>query len=144
MKWTLSVAVVCILSGCGGEQNLPTALSSVAQTSGPAVFVEPHQAASLGAIASSAEHAQTHSTDSLNGAMLFAHRCAACHGQSAEKKALGHSQVIAGWESAKVVEALTGYQGGSYGGSMKAMMQAQVKSLNPHQIEALAVRISRL
>lgn len=80
----------------------------------------------------------------VNGAAVFAQKCASCHGQKAEKSALGKSQVIAGWESAKVKEALHGYQAGTYGKEMKAMMQAQAKGLNDAQLEALAKHISTL
>jgi len=65
-------------------------------------------------------------------------KCSACHGASGEKKALGKSAVIKGWEASKTVAALKGYKDGTYGGPMKALMKGQVASLNDTQIEAVA------
>ena len=74
---------------------------------------------------------------SANGADL-AKKCASCHGVNFEKKALNKSQVIKGWESSKVIEALNGYKTGTYGGSMKGLMKGQVIGLNDAQIKELA------
>ena len=46
----------------------------------------------------------------IDGAMMFKQKCASCHGQMAEKSALGKSNVIAGWDVAKIVDALKGYK----------------------------------
>lgn len=80
----------------------------------------------------------------VNGGAVYAQKCASCHGQKGEKSALGKSQVIAGWDSAKAKEALQGYKAGTYGKEMKAMMQAQAKGLSDAQIDALAKHISTL
>jgi len=72
-----------------------------------------------------------------DGATLYK-SCAACHGASGEKKALGKSEVITGWEATKTIEALNGYKDGTYGGAMKGLMKGQVKALDDAQIEALA------
>ena len=69
-------------------------------------------------------------------AKLFA-KCAGCHGQKAEKKALGQSRVIAGWDAKKIEDALNGYKAGTYGGAMKGVMQGQVAKLNEAKIKAL-------
>lgn len=82
-------------------------------------------------------------TASVDSAVLFK-KCVSCHGNNAEKQALGKSQVIAGWPEAKIVEALKGYQAGTYGREMKAVMQGQVKSLKSDEIGALAKHISKL
>ena len=79
-----------------------------------------------------------------DGAALFK-KCAGCHGAKAEKHALGKSAVIAGWDKAKIVEALKGYKAGTrnvYG--MGAVMKGQVASLSDADIEALADYISKL
>lgn len=76
-------------------------------------------------------------------AVLFK-KCASCHGAKAEKPALGKSQVIAGWDVAKIEGALKGYKDGSYGGPMKGLMKGQVASLNDDQIKALAEYIHGL
>ena len=76
-------------------------------------------------------------TAMAGGADLYK-KCAGCHGSTGEKKALGKSAVIKGWEATKTVEALNGYKAGTYGGAMKALMKGQVASLDDTQIEALA------
>jgi cytochrome c553 len=76
-----------------------------------------------------------------DGATLFS-KCVSCHGASAEKSALGKSQVIAGWDVAKTTEALTGYKDGSYGGPMKGVMKGQVATLSDDDISALATYIA--
>ena len=68
--------------------------------------------------------------------------CAGCHGQNGEKKALGKSAIIAGWDEAKVVAALKGYKDGSYGGAMKGVMKGQVARLSDADIAALSKQIA--
>jgi len=79
----------------------------------------------------------------IDGAKIFV-KCSSCHGKNAEKKALGKSHVIKGWKEAKIVDALHGYKAGTYGGSMKAVMKAQVSNLNDAKINAVAKYISEL
>ena len=78
-----------------------------------------------------------------DGAGLYA-PCAACHGVNAEKAALGKSQVIKGWDAAKIETALNGYKTGSYGGAMKGVMKGQVARLSNDDIKALADYISKM
>jgi len=78
-----------------------------------------------------------------DGAALFK-KCVSCHGASAEKAALGKSQVIKGWDAAKTVEALKGYKAGTYGGPMKTVMKGQVAALSDADIDALAAYIAGL
>uniref|UniRef100_UPI004047EC14 c-type cytochrome n=1 Tax=Aliarcobacter sp. TaxID=2321116 RepID=UPI004047EC14 len=79
----------------------------------------------------------------LDGKVLYA-SCASCHGQNAEKQALGKSQVIAGWDKEKIIAALNGYKDGSYGGVMKNIMKGQVSSKSDEEIEAIADFVSNL
>ena len=72
-----------------------------------------------------------------DGAALYK-KCSACHGASGEKKALGKSAVIKGWEAQKTVAALKGYKAGTYGGPMKGLMKGQVAALDDAQIEDIA------
>ena len=72
-----------------------------------------------------------------DGATLYK-KCAACHGVNAEKKALGKSEIIKGWDVTKTVAALKGYKDGTYGGPMKGLMKAQVRSFDDAQLEAMA------
>ncbi|PLY06302.1 MAG: cytochrome C [Arcobacter sp.] len=69
-------------------------------------------------------------------------KCAGCHGANAEKPALGKSQVIKGWDAAKVATALKGYKDGSYGGVMKGVMKSQVVNLSDEEIDALGAYIA--
>ncbi len=76
-----------------------------------------------------------------DGTKLYA-KCAGCHGATAEKKALGKSQVVKGWDAAKIAEALKGYKAGTYGGSMKGIMKGQVASFSDADIEAVSAHIA--
>ena len=78
-----------------------------------------------------------------DGETLFK-TCSACHGTKAEKSALNKSQVIAGWDVAKITAALHGYKDGTYGGPLKGTMIAQVKNLDDASIKELAEYISKL
>jgi len=79
----------------------------------------------------------------VDGAKIFV-KCAGCHGKNGEKKALGKSQVIEGWDETKVANAIHGYKDGSYGGAMKALMKGQVSNLSDDEVNAVAKYISKL
>ena len=79
----------------------------------------------------------------VNGEMIFS-KCKSCHGNSAEKRALGTSQIIKGWEIAKIEKALRGYKEGTYGREMKNIMSAQAKALSDEEIKKVAVYIHSL
>ncbi|WP_323665116.1 c-type cytochrome [Aliarcobacter butzleri] len=70
--------------------------------------------------------------------------CASCHGQKAEKEALGKSQVIAGWDKERIIAAMNGYKDGTYGGIMKNIMKPQVETKTDEEIEILATYISNI
>ncbi|MFY4790220.1 c-type cytochrome [Aliarcobacter butzleri] len=70
--------------------------------------------------------------------------CASCHGQKAEKEALGKSQVIAGWDKERIITAMNGYKDGTYGGIMKNIMKPQVETKTDEEIEILATYISNI
>ncbi len=78
-----------------------------------------------------------------DGAVLYK-ACASCHGQNAEKAALGKSQIIKGWDKEKLVSALKGYKDGSYGGAMKGVMKGQVSRLDDAKIDAVSTYIATL
>ncbi len=69
--------------------------------------------------------------------------CANCHGQKAQKRALGKSQIIQGWSIIKLRDALNGYKYGTYGGTLKGVMKTQVVRLNDEDITKLAETISK-
>lgn len=70
--------------------------------------------------------------------------CISCHGPKAKKKALGKSQVIAGWDAQKISDALNGYKNKTYGGPMKTIMYPQASKLTSEQIDQLAAYIASL
>jgi cytochrome c553 len=70
--------------------------------------------------------------------------CASCHGQKAEKVAMGKSAVIQGWDVSKTVAALQGYKDGSYGGAMKTLMKGQASKLSDEDMKRVAEYISKL
>ncbi len=79
---------------------------------------------------------------SVNGKTIFA-KCAGCHGSHAERKALGKSHIIKGWDASKVVSAINGYKAGTYGSTMKGVMKSQVSGLSDAEIQAVANYISK-
>ena len=82
--------------------------------------------------------------DAGKGKALFA-KCAGCHGQNGEKKALGKSNPIKGWEAAKVEEALKGYKAGTLNThGMGGVMKGQVAAMSDEDIKALAAYIATL
>jgi cytochrome c553 len=87
--------------------------------------------------------AGTASLMAADGAAIYK-KCVSCHGVNAEKPALGKSQVIAGWPAEKQIAALKGYQDGTYGGPMKALMKGQVAKFTDEEIEAVAKYIEGL
>jgi cytochrome c553 len=79
-----------------------------------------------------------------DGAALY-QKCAACHGAKAEKPALGKSAVIAGWDSAKTLEALKGYKAGTRNvKGMGALMKGQVAALSDADMKTLADHIAKM
>jgi cytochrome c len=70
--------------------------------------------------------------------------CAGCHGANFEKAALGKSQIVKGWDAAKVEAALHGYKDGSYGGPMKGVMKGQVARLSDADITDIAKQIAAM
>ena len=95
------------------------------------------------AIVASATEAVVPVAEGLDGEALYK-SCASCHGQKAEKEALGKSQVIAGWNKEKIIQALNGYKDGTYGGVMKNIMKGQVATKTDAEVDALATFISNL
>lgn len=78
-----------------------------------------------------------------DGAALYK-KCASCHGMNAEKKALGKSQVIQGWDVEKGIAALKGYKDGTYGGPMKGLMKGQVANYSEEDMRAVSEYIATL
>ena len=80
---------------------------------------------------------------SLSAASFAA--CAACHGANGEKAALGKSEIIAGWDEAKVIASLNGYKAGTLNNhGMGAVMKGQVMKLSDADIADLAKQIAAM
>ncbi len=83
-------------------------------------------------------------TQPANASKLYTNKCASCHGLNAEKSALNTSANISQWDSDKIQNALHGYKNGTYGGKMKAIMEAQIKPLSDEEIKQLSNYITLL
>jgi cytochrome c len=147
MKSLMSIACALLLLGCSNE----TKNSDTSQV--PAVVEENVSVATP--VADTAVQAATPavstpseqpalSSASVDGGALYSQKCASCHGAKAEKAALNKSQIIAQFSEVQVKEALKGYQAGTYGKEMKALMQGQAKALDDAQIDAIAKHIATL
>ena len=152
MKIVLSAVVALLLIGC--SDNKSTTQESKQATTPvktevvkEAVAVEKKVVKAVVPVATkitkAPKEAVAQPVAAVDGAKLFK-ACSSCHGTKAEKKALGKSQIIAGWDSAKIVNALKGYKNGTYGGAMKEVMQGQAGKLSDAEINALAKYISKL
>lgn len=79
-----------------------------------------------------------------DGSALY-QKCAACHGMKGEKAALGKSEVISGWNSAKILEALKGYKAGTRNTKgMGAIMKGQTAKISDSDMKTLADHIAGL
>lgn len=137
-------------SACGGEQKPAeepvVEEESAVETKAPAVVEEvaeevAEEVEEVEPVAEEATAVEETASADIDGAKIFT-KCVSCHGVNAEKSALGKSQVIAGWDAAKIEEALNGYKAGTYGGSMATIMKGQVAPLSDAEIKALAEYIS--
>lgn len=148
MKIVFPILCSLLLIGCGDSK--PTQTTAVPESSVP---VEVNQTATpetnISSVQPTAQTAApsvptTTQVAGTEGGTLFEQKCVSCHGAKGEKSALNQSQIIANFSEAQVKEALKGYQNGTYGKNMKALMQGQAKGLNDAQIDALAKYISTL
>ncbi|MBT5492402.1 cytochrome c [bacterium] len=69
-------------------------------------------------------------------------KCAGCHGQQGEKKALGKSKPLNIMNATDFKAAMKGYVDGTYGGSMKGLMRGQAKRVNDVQLEAIVKELN--
>lgn len=65
-------------------------------------------------------------------------KCITCHGAQGEKVALGKSKIIKDMSKEDFIASMKGYQDGTYGGPMKAVMLGQVKGLSDADIQKIA------
>lgn len=70
-------------------------------------------------------------------------KCIGCHGANGEKVALGKSKIMKDMTKAEIEHSLVGYQNGTYGGPMKALMAGQVRNLSAADITFIAEKIGK-
>ncbi|MGP1580215.1 MAG: c-type cytochrome [Wolinella sp.] len=86
----------------------------------------------------------TASLMAADGAALYK-KCVACHGLKAEKAAMNKSEVIAGWDKARLVADLKAYKAGTLNRKgMGGLMKGQMASYSDADIEVLAEYIAGL
>jgi len=82
--------------------------------------------------------------NAADGSALF-QKCAACHGKSGEKAALGKSEVIAGWKADKTLDALKGYKAGTRNTKgMGALMKGQMASFSDADMKTVSDYIAKM
>ena len=148
MKIALSVALALLLVGCGSSEE-----KKVTQKVEPKKVVEKHTKEKVVEVDNEVKEEVVPKKLSIvghnptpvakSGAQVYK-VCSSCHGANAEKKALGKSHVIKGWDVAKITKAINGYKAGTYGGTMKGLMKSQVSKLSDSEIKAVAEHISKL
>jgi cytochrome c len=152
MKSLIAIACTLFLLGCSNENQSastsvqipsPPVVEETITTDAPTIEAPTEVTAVIPATTPpTAQISKAVAT--IDGKALYDQKCASCHGAKAEKPALNKSQVIAGWKDSQVKDALKGYQTGSYGKEMKALMQGQAKALSDAQIDALAKHIAEI
>ncbi len=78
-----------------------------------------------------------------DGATLYK-KCVSCHGVNGEKPALAKSKVITKMSLEENILALKGYQDGTYGGPLKALMKGQMAAYSDEDIEAVSKYVVEL
>jgi cytochrome c553 len=151
MKKIIVLALALLFIGCSEDKKSTTTqaepVKEVATKQAEAVavkesVVEEVKAEAVAVKESVAEEVKV-VVAARTGKDIFA-ACAACHGTDASKKALGNSQIIKGWDSEKITNALNGYKDGTYGGAMKGLMKGQASALSDEEIKAVSEYISKL
>lgn len=151
------VTISLFLVGCSEEKADKEPLANVAQTvSKSAQIVEKELPTQVQKVPEKIQEVQTQVQEvptkikeevavvkQKTGAELY-RVCGSCHGQKAQKVAMGVSQVIKGWEPSKTIAALQGYKDETYGGSKKDLMRNQVSRLSDEDMKRVAEYISNL
>lgn len=82
-------------------------------------------------------------TQNAEAAILY-EQCQPCHGQNAERNALGHSSIIANFEKQDILNAINGYRNGTrdiYG--FGGLMEGQVDELSDYEVTILSDYIAQ-
>jgi cytochrome c len=138
MKIFSFLTALLLFAGCNNTQKAPTESQTHDTAADTSVPEQPSPAAGV-TVAATQEANRTE----VSPAILY-QKCAACHGNLGERSALNQSAPISDWDSKRIAAVIYGYQNGTYGGSMKTLMQNQVKGLTHDQVEALSQYIANL
>lgn len=76
-----------------------------------------------------------------DGEAIYKSKCFSCHGDKASKSALNKSQIIAGWDTAKIIASIGGYRNGE-GGAMKNVMKPIAVALSDDDLKAVSTTIA--
>ncbi len=80
---------------------------------------------------------------SLSAASIAA--CAGCHGANFDKPAMGKSEIVKGWDEAKIIASLNGYKAGTLNvHGMGAVMKGQTAKLSDADIADIAKQIAAI
>ena len=79
--------------------------------------------------------------NAADGEAIYKSKCFSCHGDKASKAALNKSQIIAGWDAAKIIASLNGQKNGE-GGPMKGVMKPIASALSDDELKAVASTIA--
>ncbi len=158
MRYFLAFAVVAFLAGCGEETTQTKTAKKVmggekpAQKENKQVAVETHAPKEEKNVAKvpitiaptplKSPASEVKTKVKLDGKTLYK-SCGGCHGADGKNKALNKSDLIAGWDKEKVIQALKEYKSGSrnlYG--MGAVMKGQAAKLTQEEMETLGEYIS--
>ena len=138
MKIVIPIALALLLSACSEDNKSSLKIGTATKVATQKVDVVEKKAEAEAVI-----EEVTTVTVVRSGRSIYT-ACSACHGQNAEKVALGKSKVMKGWDSAKIEDALNGYKNGTYGGAMKGLMKGQVSNLSDEEIKKVSDYISKL
>lgn len=136
MKYILPIVLSLLFGACSDSNK-------TASDSANSTVVEQTTAVAVESSQIKDGSVQEEAKKEISGEAVF-NKCKSCHGNSGEKKALGTSQIIKGWQASQIEDALKGYQDGSYGGTMKNIMAAQAKGLSDEEIKKVAFYIQSL
>ena len=139
-----SSLVVLLLSSCSQEKKAADQKNTVIDQKIDAVNEAKTSVAAMNTKTQTVNSVVAVTAQVPNASSLYASKCASCHGTNAEKYALNASENIAQWDSKRIQDALQGYKNGTFGGKMKAIMQAQSKPLSDEEIKLLSDYITLL
>ncbi|WP_373034505.1 cytochrome c [Sulfurimonas sp.] len=141
MKIILSIVLAFLFLGCGEDGKKEVQQAQPKQVVKEASEVK--KTPSTEVVEAPKEVVVKQEEVKVDGKTIF-NVCSACHGQNAEKSALGKSKIIKGWDAGKIADALKGYKEGTYGGVMKSVMVGQASKLDDEKIKAVSDYISKL